>query len=141
MTEDVVMTRDGIDELCQVIDRLRRYWTPADSVNLGGYTNGAKWFLETLSGQEFAKTWKRKGAGEYGCPSDEVWKAEVKPLLIEHMARMAWLVDEIDVDPETTQAALPGVNLVELREAVIEALVQDGKSLYYEVVYGEAMQA
>jgi hypothetical protein len=119
-------TREEIDKLCQVIDKLRRYWAPTHCVNLGGFTNGAKWFLETLSELAFAQTWKPRR------PSKRLWKAEVRPLLIEQMARIAKLVDEIDVDPESTQAALPGVDLCELREALVEALIDGGKTLYFE---------
>jgi hypothetical protein len=137
---DIVATRQEIDALCAVIDRLRRYWSPSDSVNLGGYTQGAAWFLETLSGQKkFAKTWKTKYPlsrdGEGGIPAD-VYAREVVPLVTEHMARMAKLADEIEVDPETTQAALPGVDLVELKAWATDSVMADAMSLYYEKFAG-----
>jgi hypothetical protein len=133
--EEVKATRQEIDELCAVIDRLRRYWSPAACVNLGGYTQGAAWFLETLApGRKYAKTWKPYFADlnkRYGA-NETVYQREVEPLIVEHMARMAKLADEIEVDPETTQAALPGVDLVDLKEWATESVMADAVSLYFE---------
>jgi hypothetical protein len=119
---DVKETREEIEKLCDVIDQLRRFWTPADTVNLGGYSQGAAWFLDTLSTKPRAKTWKTR-------PWDQ---GAMQKLLVEHISRMGRLVDEIDTFSETAAAALPGVDLVQLKEYLVESIMSDANSLYFE---------